>query len=692
MPPRGTALETTTARKRPLVNALAIGALLAAFALAFGAPSASAHAKTNWCGAQQLSLTNAAGAHTHQNSTSASFWTLQLRNHSRSACLVGGTLRFASVRAKIGTHIAAKVRYNLDAFGAAAKTFVLKPGARAFAQMADPIALSPQTGCTTPARLTFDLPHNAGRLSVLTPDTKAEQYSVCPNLALAVSPTYSAKAFNAYRLTLITSPGHVPYVRRAHDASGQATQTPPPVCDPTSLTLTPATTGAAAGTTVAVTVTTSGPACLLLGAAPTLTFDGGSAGPVVAKLYVVGQVSSLTNSAVTSFAPAGAPNSVGAEVAAGTPVQLAFILPAGTSTTPCTTATSVTLYPGGAANDPGTSATLAGPVNVCGSPRELPYQAASTNATALGAAALKTMTTALTTASIANDGTGYNYGTDSSSSGAPCGSLPYTEPINTCSNGTDGKYGFYSGIDGAWDSWQGCSTGWVNFNSTAYGAAEANLVDDSIGGGGSILWLGAGDGRNPNYDSGSVSEADTWGTEQAERINSDAENNSLFSDLTTIWMDMEAAYNYNGSGGNDYNGWNAIWSSACGGSSSGAVPAAGLNWDVFDSFRNYIANDTYYMPGVYSAGGSSGYGPSTWAHIIGGNTLSNTLTWTFDTQDGSAATSSSVFPTSFSGSGFSASWFAGAPSQCQAAWQWDTAGAADLDQVYASRLVGGSCA
>lgn len=181
--------------------------LLGALALTTTARVASAHTNLHWCESQQLALSNARGAHTHQNSTSASSWVLQLRNHSRSACTIGSALDFVSVRTRSGAVVPVKVRYEVQAFGKSPTTFVLEPGASAFAQMTDPIAMSPQRDCATPAKITFELPHHSGRLSVETPDSTSEKFSVCPRLWIAVSPIYSAAAYDAYKLRLSTTAG-----------------------------------------------------------------------------------------------------------------------------------------------------------------------------------------------------------------------------------------------------------------------------------------------------------------------------------------------------------------------------------------------------------------------------------------------------------------------------------------------------
>jgi hypothetical protein len=298
-----------------------------------------------------------------------------------------------------------------------------------------------------------------------------------------------------------------------------------------------------------------------------------------------------------------------------------------------------------------------------------------------------------TGASVASDSTGYNYGSDSTSQNAPCGSPPYTEPVGTCST-TDGKYGLYAGIDGAWNSWQGCGSypkSWANFQSSRYSDADYNATVYGIGAGGSVLWLGAGEGRDPNYN-GSDANANAWGQAQAQRIVSDVQNNGLFNHLSMIWMDMEQDYSEDGAP-YDTNGWDTRWSSVCSNSSVATSVPGNLNWDVFDTFRNYIVNYTTYRAGVYAGGGSSG-----WAEIMSpySYTLNNTMEWTFTGSAGGSLTSSD-FPQGWSGDGQSASWFANVASNCEGVWQWYGGGGAydpyntDLDQENTGNMTG-SCA
>ena len=141
-----------------------------------------------------------------------SVWALQLRNDGSTACRTGGWLRFLSVRDPRGRRMHAKFSYDFAAYGHSTRPFLLLPGGRAFAQMAQPILNGPRGGCAAHAELAFEAPHEGGRLSVAMP----ERHAVCPHVWIAVSPIRSSKAFYAAMEQLSQSGGmHLPYSRSA---------------------------------------------------------------------------------------------------------------------------------------------------------------------------------------------------------------------------------------------------------------------------------------------------------------------------------------------------------------------------------------------------------------------------------------------------------------------------------------------
>ncbi len=107
-----------------------------------------------------------------------SVWALQLRNAGSTACRTGGWLRFLSVRDPRGRRMHAKFSYDFAAYGHSTRPFLLRPGGRAFVQMAQPILHSPHAGCAARAELTFEAPHDGGRLAVAMP----ERHAVCPHV------------------------------------------------------------------------------------------------------------------------------------------------------------------------------------------------------------------------------------------------------------------------------------------------------------------------------------------------------------------------------------------------------------------------------------------------------------------------------------------------------------------------------
>lgn len=189
---------------------LVVTAGLLGWAGAAVATAADTHSRTPWCAARQLTLSNSTAAHSREGSMQTSVWALQLRNAESTACRIGGWLRFSSVRDPRGRPMHAEFRYGFAAYGHTTRPFLLRPGGRAFAQMAQPILHSPHAGCAARAELTFEAPHDGGRLAVSMP----ERHVVCPHVWIAVSPIQSSEAFYTAMEQLSQSGGmHLPYSR-----------------------------------------------------------------------------------------------------------------------------------------------------------------------------------------------------------------------------------------------------------------------------------------------------------------------------------------------------------------------------------------------------------------------------------------------------------------------------------------------
>jgi len=299
------------------------------------------------------------------------------------------------------------------------------------------------------------------------------------------------------------------------------------------------------------------------------------------------------------------------------------------------------------------------PVRVCGVPRILPFLPASP-----AAAALAATRGALTTVAAApgDSPAGYVYGTDSGYPFRCHSSVPYLEPKGICSKGTEGNYGAYVGEAGSWANWQGCTTAGLNWLQTNYNAAQANAAaKDGLGA--APYWFMAGPGRDPGYN-GTTAEATAWGAAQAKQMITQGLGNAY--SLPYVFEDIE-----NAGAPPDENGWNTIWTGPCTQTTRGSTIPAAVDFATFQGFRNYIQANSAYAPAVYSAGGG-GYG--SWTGIFGsGFTLRTTAEWTF-TNESTHVT----FPSGFANRYATALFFAGAPAQCQLAWQF-SGGNGDLN-------------
>jgi hypothetical protein len=131
----------------------------------------------------------------------------------------------------------------------------------------------------------------------------------------------------------------------------------------------------------------------------------------------------------------------------------------------------------------------------------------------------------------------------------------------------------------------------------------------------------------------SGTNATNWGTSQAQRAVSDVSQTLGFP---YIFMDIEAA---------DPHGWNEGFSGVCSGTeTAGSIPSA-LDRDTFNGFWNYVNNSSAFFAAVYEAGGGS----SSWDDIFGsGQTLGNTLEWTYENETKSLSTFPAGWSVNFS--------------------------------------------
>jgi Protein of unknown function (DUF4232) len=363
----------------------------------------------------------------------------------------------------------------------------------------------------------------------------------------------------------------------------------------------------------------------------------------------------------------------------GTPVSVDVLLPADESKQgACGPLASVKFYPSPVGVGAGLTAAVRGTVTACGMPRLLSFlPGGGTTAQAIAGSALLDADNAPNKPD-GDTPSGYYYGTDSSFP-AGCGSGPYNEPIGDCNNGTDGAFGSYFGMAGSWSHWEGCSSSGLAWDQTGYEEADANYASYDRGYGAGAYWLAAGPGRDPHYN-GTTGEAQTWGGDQAQRF---ATVDIPGYDFTNIYavMDVETT------GSPDSNGWNNSWSSTCNGTAGGSISGSVDRAD-FNGFWNYIKNNTYMLPSVYSAGGG---GSGSWSGIMGSSDAlagsPGTAIWTFTGESPMDLDTSADFPTYFSNSFESADWYGGVASDCEYMWQWaggdgmSDGGYGDFDQI-----------
>jgi hypothetical protein len=269
---------------------------------------------------------------------------------------------------------------------------------------------------------------------------------------------------------------------------------------------------------------------------------------------------------------------------------------------------------------------------------------------------------------------GFWYGTDSSTTPVT-GTGPYIEPV------IGGNYGGYTGMAGNWAHWQGCG-GKLIWSATNAGQASANLTTYHKGVGVGAYWFMAGPGVDPNYN-GTVTQAQTWGQQQAARALADlgsAEN------YPVLWMDVELPGNAPDFTPAPDNGWNNVYTSPCSGRVATQHIAPSVDRGVIDGFASYVTAHSKDKPGVYSA-------PPAWTAIFGTGSASKIpglYEWTYTGNTSSLTHHPSAW--CLRSTSICAHFFGGQRSSDSTAlmWQWSggggtSNGVGDFDQIDGTR-------
>ena len=269
---------------------------------------------------------------------------------------------------------------------------------------------------------------------------------------------------------------------------------------------------------------------------------------------------------------------------------------------------------------------------------------------------------------------GFWYGTDSTQM-AVTGTGPYKEPV------IGGNYGGYIGMAGNWAHWQPCG-GKLVWSSTNAKQATTNFSTYHDGVGVSAYWFMAGPGVDPNYD-GTVSEATSWGQQQAARAIADVSTST--ENYPVLWMDIEIPGNAPSFTPAPDNGWNSVYTSPCSGKTTSGFIDPAVDRAVVDGFSSYLKAHSSYLPGIYST-------PSIWRSIFGTGSASlipGIYEWTY------SANASLAHPPSawcLKTTTTCAHFFGGQHSTDSTAlmWQWSGGGGAsngfgDFDQIDGAR-------
>jgi hypothetical protein len=597
-------------------------------------------------------------------------WNLVFRNTARTACSLRGWPSVV-VRTPAGKTVAtaiSDVKFSNLAQVPDAE-IVLRPGRSAIVTA---MSAAAPAGCVITWTLGVTPPGTGRSVTVREP---GGSFVPCVGGQLRLSPFYAEQTLTREIKAMGASSAPPPFPAN--------TAAEPPICNAAVLRADIASVvSESGGSIIEIRLVNAGRACVLPGGWPTVRLNETGGPGQVAKIFPDATAARAEKSLLTTY-ERGTAQRTALTLQPGGSVSFT-LFSTGTRTPACRRVTSLTIYPSAAARGPGRAAALAAPVSICGPPRVLPFLPARTGGMALGIArrAVAAVKTDPAQEMSGRDPVGYYYGTDSSLPSA-CGSGngPYTEPNGDCGHGTAGPYGEYVGETGSFLNWQGCTTSGLAWNQANYNMATDNVVDHGIGLGAAAYWFAAGPGRDPHYN-GTTSEAMAWGQEQAEQALSDL-NDRVF-DFRYIFMDIE-----NNGTPPDEDGWNTVWSSACGDRVKALYIPANIDYATWQGFANYIDAHSPYLAGAYSAGG---YGYGGWIGIFGGEQLSNAAEWTFDNEQ-----SQLNFPSGFSGSAASALWFANGPAACHLLWQWSGGdgvlnGYGDFDQAVAANDANPSCA
>ena len=524
------------------------------------------------------------------------------------------------------------------------KRVVLSPGQSAVVTVTGP---AQARGCITRWSLGLDLPGTADRVTVRQPAGVA---GMCVAGPMQVSPFYPLRALRRAITALSAPVKNLPFP--------SMTGNEPPGCTAGALRAQVSSAAAQQGGSVIVLRLSADRNCAVLsGGWPTVRLHMAGGASPIAKALPYQQAWSVRNSPYLTYQRASVQRTVVAlRPGTWTSVALESMAPGA-----CRQAESATVYPSAVGLGAGAKVAFARPVSVCGQLRVLPFMPGGVAASVLSVARHALAAAGGQARGVVRAGdspTGFWYGSDGPRA-MTCGSGPYTimGKRGNC-NPAAGHYGGYFGEVGRWDEWKNCDTVGRGWNATNYADAQANFVRYHEGLGAAAYWMMAGPGRDS--DPGSASTATSWGRDQAKRVASDLRGITL--SLPYVLMDVEAQTQDSVA-----NGWNESWSSAC--SSRIVVKHISARIDRADlnGFRDYIKDNTPWLPGVYSAGGGSSH---EWAGIFGSQKISSTAEWTYE----DATDSTKTYPRRFSipGTHLKADWFGGSPqrARCKLFWQW----------------------
>jgi Protein of unknown function (DUF4232) len=605
-------------------------------------------------------------------------WNLLFLNTSSTSCSLDGWPRIA-VRTTAGKTVATKVT-DVQSSNLALvpdTPIVVRPGQTSVVSAITPVS---RARCVTKWTLALTLPGTDHPVTVREPTGSLVP---CVGGRLQLSPFYAEQTLirdiSALSVSTVPPPFTVstapePTACPASDLRAQVTST----------------SSQADGSIVEVSLSNDGPTCVLSTSWPTVQVHSVGDAIQVAKIYADSAALRAERSLLTTY-ERGTKQSTALTLRHDGAVSIAVLAPslakqAGAKRSgakargaACQKVTSVTIYPSDVARGTGREAAVRAPVSICAAPRILSFLPSGPGAAmTIARGALRAIHATQPAATPVNDTSGFFYGTDSSAPTA-CGTGPYTEPVNGDCSSTDGPYGEYIGELGSYENWQGCTTSGLAWVQGNYNAANDNIMEYGVGMGAAGYWFAAGPGRDPHYN-GTASEAMTWGQEQAEQVMSQV--SSLFFEFRYIFMDIEN----NGTPPDEY-GWNTVWNGPCGNNAKAEYIAPDVDYATYLGFTNYINENSPYSAGVYSAGGQS-YG--SWSGIFGNEPVA-AAEWTFTSEQSQLS-----FPSRFSASGSSPSWFANAPAACDLMWQWSGGDGVlndygDFDQVDAANNINPAC-